>query len=66
MDKELFSVDRNAAALAGPKGGFPAQEQDHPGLTSDMEPVPDHGEKTWVGRNRLPGMKALITGGDSG
>ncbi|MCW3156883.1 SDR family oxidoreductase [Micropruina sp. KQZ13P-5] len=31
-----------------------------------MEPVPDHGEKGWVGRNRLTGLKALITGGDSG
>ena len=31
-----------------------------------MNPVPDHGEDTWVGRDRLVGLKALITGGDSG
>lgn len=46
--------------------GIPAQEQQPPGLTSKMSPRPDHGEQSWVGRNRLPGMKALITGGDSG
>ena len=31
-----------------------------------MTPEPDHGERTWVGRGRLVGRKALITGGDSG
>ncbi|QCR20568.1 NAD(P)-dependent dehydrogenase [Agrococcus sp. SGAir0287] len=31
-----------------------------------MEPVPDHGETSWVGRGRLEGRRALITGGDSG
>lgn len=46
--------------------GIPPQEQQPPGLTSEMTPQPDHGEQSWVGRNRLPGMKALITGGDSG
>jgi NAD(P)-dependent dehydrogenase (short-subunit alcohol dehydrogenase family) len=27
---------------------------------------PDSGEKTYIGRGRLQGLKALITGGDSG
>ncbi|MCQ4120316.1 SDR family oxidoreductase [Rhodococcus tibetensis] len=41
-------------------------EIEHPGLTSDMVSVPDHGEKTYRGSGRLEGRKALITGGDSG
>ncbi|PVG82893.1 NAD(P)-dependent dehydrogenase [Nocardioides gansuensis] len=48
------------------KGGFPPQEQDPPGLTGRMDPIPDHGEETWVGRDRLTGLKALVTGADSG
>jgi NAD(P)-dependent dehydrogenase (short-subunit alcohol dehydrogenase family) len=31
-----------------------------------MDPVPDHGEKTYRGSGRLKGRRALITGGDSG
>lgn len=53
-----------ATALQGE--GFPEQEQRYPGLGSRMEPVPDHGEQSWVGRNRLEGLRALVTGGDSG
>jgi NAD(P)-dependent dehydrogenase (short-subunit alcohol dehydrogenase family) len=50
-----------------PSGSFPEQEQaSQPGLTEDMGPTPDHGENSWVGRGRLEGRKALITGGDSG
>lgn len=45
---------------------FPRQEQSQPGLTSATEPAPDHGEKTYIGTGRLSGMRALITGGDSG
>jgi NAD(P)-dependent dehydrogenase (short-subunit alcohol dehydrogenase family) len=48
------------------KGGFPPQQQDPPGLTTEMEPAPDHGEETYAGHGRLDGLKALITGGDSG
>jgi NAD(P)-dependent dehydrogenase (short-subunit alcohol dehydrogenase family) len=46
--------------------GFPKQEQDQPGLTSRTDPTPDHGEQSYRGANRLAGMRALITGGDSG
>jgi NAD(P)-dependent dehydrogenase (short-subunit alcohol dehydrogenase family) len=49
-----------------PQPPFPEQPQNAPGVTSKMEPVPDHGEKTYVGKGRLEGRKALITGGDSG
>jgi NAD(P)-dependent dehydrogenase (short-subunit alcohol dehydrogenase family) len=31
-----------------------------------MDPVPDHGEQSYVGHGRLAGKRALITGGDSG
>jgi NAD(P)-dependent dehydrogenase (short-subunit alcohol dehydrogenase family) len=49
-----------------PKPPFPEQRQPWPGLTSKMQPVPDHGEHSYRGSGRLLGRKALITGGDSG
>lgn len=49
-----------------PKPPFKNQSQPFPGLGSKMSPVPNHGEKTYVGSGRLAGRKALITGGDSG
>ena len=51
---------------AYPKPPFKSQTQPWPGLASKMEPVPDHGEKSYKGSGRLKGRKALITGGDSG
>src|SRR3954451_4265736 len=44
----------------------PAQQQTPPGLTSEMEPTPDHGEESYRGSGRLAGKRAVITGGDSG
>lgn len=49
-----------------PQNGFPAQEQEQPGLTADTAPTPDHGEESYVGHDRLRDRRALITGGDSG
>jgi hypothetical protein len=49
-----------------PKPPFSKQRQEWPGLAGKMTPKPDHGEKTYEGRNRLLGRKALVTGGDSG
>jgi len=49
-----------------PTPPFPAQQQAVPGLTSQMEPKPDHGETSYKGSGRLAGKKAIITGGDSG
>lgn len=46
--------------------GFPAQQQTPPGLTGEMTPEPDHGERSYVGHGRLEGQVALVTGGDSG
>ncbi len=31
-----------------------------------MQPRPDHGEKTYKGSGKLTGLRAVITGGDSG
>ncbi|GAA1779800.1 SDR family oxidoreductase [Agromyces lapidis] len=45
---------------------FPKQEQESPGLTDAMSPLPDHGEQSYRGHRRLEGRRALITGGDSG
>jgi NAD(P)-dependent dehydrogenase (short-subunit alcohol dehydrogenase family) len=45
---------------------FPEQQQEMPGTTSDMKPVPDHGEESYRGSGRLAGKRAIITGGDSG
>ncbi len=47
-------------------GGYPHQRQEQPGRTALMNPVPDHGEDSYVGHGRLAGRRALITGGDSG
>lgn len=53
-------------ATASDQVNIPAQEQSWPGSTSAMNPRPDHGEGSYVGRDRLTGKRALITGGDSG
>ncbi len=49
-----------------PEPPFKPQPQPMPGLTSKMDPKPDHGETTYVGAGRLTDKKAIITGGDSG
>ena len=49
-----------------PHPPFPDQKQTWPGLSSKMDPKPDHGESSYKGSGRLKGRRALITGGDSG
>jgi NAD(P)-dependent dehydrogenase (short-subunit alcohol dehydrogenase family) len=49
-----------------PKPPFLSQKQPTPGSTGKMQPRPDHGETSYKGSGRLKGMKAVITGGDSG
>lgn len=46
--------------------GFPPQQQEPPGLTQEMKPIPDHGENSYKGSGKLTGRRAFITGGDSG
>lgn len=52
--------------LDHPRPPFKEQQQPMPGRTEAMSPRPDHGEKSYKGSGRLEGMKALITGADSG
>jgi NAD(P)-dependent dehydrogenase (short-subunit alcohol dehydrogenase family) len=64
----MYEVANRASEMVrdDEQGGFPPQQQQPPGLTSEMTPVPDHGEDSYRGSGKLTGLKALITGGDSG
>jgi NAD(P)-dependent dehydrogenase (short-subunit alcohol dehydrogenase family) len=42
------------------------QQQEPPGIQSEMTPRPDCGEDSYRGSGRLTGKAAVITGGDSG
>jgi hypothetical protein len=44
-----------------PRPPFEPQSQPWPGLASQMDPKPDHGETSYKGSGRLTGRKALIT-----
>jgi NAD(P)-dependent dehydrogenase (short-subunit alcohol dehydrogenase family) len=44
----------------------PRQQQEPPGIQSQMDPRPDCGEESYQGHGRLEGKAALITGADSG
>lgn len=45
---------------------FEKQEQAYPGVQNKMHPVPDCGEESYAGNDKLKARKALVTGGDSG
>ncbi|MGI4744756.1 MAG: SDR family oxidoreductase [Janthinobacterium lividum] len=64
MTRNDISSDPRAAGAQPPAHGN--QQQPAPGLTSKMDPPPDHGEDSYVGKGLLAGRVALITGGDSG
>ncbi|WP_200943811.1 MULTISPECIES: SDR family oxidoreductase [unclassified Rhizobium] len=49
-----------------PTPPYPEQQQEPPGKTAEMKPVPDHGETSYKGDGKLTGKVALITGADSG
>jgi NAD(P)-dependent dehydrogenase (short-subunit alcohol dehydrogenase family) len=51
---------------AGARPPFPKQQQPAPGKTAQLDPVPDHGERSYRGHDRLAGCSAIVTGGDSG
>jgi NAD(P)-dependent dehydrogenase (short-subunit alcohol dehydrogenase family) len=44
----------------------PPQQQEVPGVQSEMDPKPDCGEESYVGSGKLTDKVAVITGGDSG
>lgn len=50
----------------GPKPPQPSQQQEPPGLESEIDPKPDYGEESYKGSGKLKGKAAVITGGDSG
>ncbi len=50
----------------GPTPSDSVSEQSPPGVERELEPAADHGEKTYRGSGKLEGLKAVITGGDSG
>lgn len=49
-----------------PLNPYSDDQQPWPGLAEKMDPLPDHGEQSYKGRDRLTGKRALVTGGDSG
>ena len=49
-----------------PQPNYGKKTQSKPGLASEMDPKPDHGETSYKGLGRLEGRKALVTGADSG
>lgn len=61
-----FAAELENPLTKYPKPPFKEQKQPWPGLASQMDPRPDHGEISYKGSGRLAGRKALITGGDSG
>ena len=61
-----LSADK-AAVLEDPRTKYPKppyadQKQPWPGLASQMQPRPDHGETSYKGSGRLTARRALITG----
>jgi NAD(P)-dependent dehydrogenase (short-subunit alcohol dehydrogenase family) len=65
-DKQTQAAPLRDPTSAYAKPPFKEQSQPWPGLASQMQPRPDHGEESYRGSGRLAGRKALITGGDSG
>lgn len=53
--RELYHTDK-----------FKKQDQDTPALQTEMTPVPNCGEESYVGNHKLEDRRVLITGGDSG
>jgi NAD(P)-dependent dehydrogenase (short-subunit alcohol dehydrogenase family) len=62
--KDLYTMQDPTKQYPRPK--FKHQPQSVPGLEAKMTPKPDCGETSYKGNGRLPGRKALVTGGDSG
>ncbi len=62
----LKAKSPKAAKAARQKPPFHTPMQPPPGREGRMNPVPDHGETSYKGHQRLSGRRVLLTGGDSG
>jgi NAD(P)-dependent dehydrogenase (short-subunit alcohol dehydrogenase family) len=65
MSQDQFDQQDPRQQYAGPDEQE-TSEVPHPGVTAQMHDEPDHGENSYRGSGRLPGRRAVITGGDSG
>lgn len=59
-------ISPEKSAKRGTSMSQPEQQQEVPGIQSEMTPVPDCGEESYVGTGQLAGKVAVITGADSG
>ena len=57
---------RSAAPVEQPTPPYPEQRQQPPGLESELDPEPRWRGERYKSADKLAGMTALITGGDSG
>src|SRR5215213_3331837 len=57
-------MERNPKEGPGPSPNVKTQPA--PGVEKKLEPRADHGEESYRGWNRLEGLAAIVTGGDSG
>ena len=64
MATDQYTVQDPTTQYPGPR--FPAEQQQPPGLASEMELQPDHGESTYRGTGRLTDRRTIVTGADSG
>ena len=62
----MSQYDKHDPNSLYPAPPFPEQEQSLPGAAWKMDPRPDHGEQSYVGRERLTGWRGIVTGADSG
>ena len=62
----MSQYDKRDPNTLYPAPPFPKQEQSLPGAAWKMDPRPDHGEQSYVGKDRLTGYRGIVTGADSG
>jgi len=66
LDEIETPVELRDPQERGPKPPLPEQQQEMPGSDAELTPAADHGETSYRGSGRLKGLRAIITGGDSG
>ena len=62
----MSQYDKRDPNTLYPAPPYPEQEQSLPGAAWKMDPKPDHGEQSYVGKERLTGYRGIVTGADSG